>query len=107
MSEVYFTALSQPRIRQSLRRVSAAFIGALQDGGRKKPGMTDSALLHDWLRLVRAEYEELPDLRLTQAEVERLWGLDPPTAIAILATLVSAGVLRKTSRGAYVRSDAG
>ncbi len=69
--------------------------------------MTDSALLHDWLRLVRAEYEELPDLRLTQAEVERLWGLDPPTAVAILATLVSAGVLRKTSHGAYVRSDAG
>jgi DNA-binding IclR family transcriptional regulator len=69
--------------------------------------MTDSALLDDWLRLVRAEYEELPDLNLTQAEVERLWGLDPQTAIAILATLVSTGVLRKTSRGAYVKSDAG
>lgn len=69
--------------------------------------MTDPALLEDWLRLVRAEYEELPDLHLTRAEVERLWGLDPPTAEAILSTLVSAGVLRQTSRGGYVKSTAG
>jgi len=69
--------------------------------------MTDPALLEDWLRLVRAEYEELPDLHLTKAEVERLWGLDPPTAEAILSTLVSAGVLRQTPRGGYVKSNAG
>jgi hypothetical protein len=69
--------------------------------------MTDPALLDDWLRLVRAEYEELPDLHLTRAEVERLWGLDPPTAEAILSRLVSAGVLRQTSRGGYIKSNAG
>jgi len=69
--------------------------------------MTDPALLDDWLQLVRAEYEELPDLHLTRAEVERLWGLDAFTAEAILTTLVSSGVLRKTARGAYVKSDAG
>jgi Fic family protein len=66
--------------------------------------MTDPVLLDDWLRLVRAEYEELPDLHLTRAEVERLWGLDAPTADAILSTLESTGVLRKTSRGGYVKS---
>jgi Fic family protein len=69
--------------------------------------VTDPVLLDDWLRLVRAEYEELPDLHLTRAEVERLWGLDAPTADAILATLVSSGVLRMTSRGGYVRSNSG
>ena len=69
--------------------------------------MTDSVLLDDWLRLVRAEYDELPDLHLTRAEVERLWGLDPPTAEAILSRLVSAGVLRQTSRGGYIKSNAG
>jgi hypothetical protein len=67
--------------------------------------MTDPALLDDWLRLVKAEYEELPDLHLTRAEVERLWGLDPPTADAILSRLVAAGVLRKTSRGGYIKSN--
>ena len=69
--------------------------------------MTDPVLLDDWLRLVRAEYEELPDLHLTRAEVERLWGLDAPTADAILDALVSSGVLKKSSRGGYVKSTAG
>jgi hypothetical protein len=69
--------------------------------------MTDPVLLAEWLRLVRAEYEELPDLHLTRAEVERLWGLDPTTAEAILSTLVSTGVLRKTTRGGYIKSNAG
>jgi hypothetical protein len=69
--------------------------------------MTDPELLDDWLRLVRAEYEELPDLHLTRAEVEHLWELDAPTAEAILSTLVSSGVLRKTARGGYIKSTAG
>jgi len=68
--------------------------------------MTDPVLLDEWLRLVRAEYEELPDLHLTRAEVERLWGLDPTTADAILSTLESTGVLRKTARGGYIKSNA-
>ena len=69
--------------------------------------MTDPVLLDDWLRLVRAEYEELPDLNLTRAEVERLWGLDASTADAILTTLVSNGVLRQTARGGYIKSNPG
>jgi hypothetical protein len=69
--------------------------------------MTDTVLLDDWLRLVRAEYDELPDLHLTRVEVERLWGLDPPMAEEILGRLVSTGVLRLTSRGGYIKSDAG
>lgn len=67
--------------------------------------MTDPVLLDEWLRLVRAEYEELPDLHLTRAEVERLWGLDATMADAILSTLVSTGVLRKTARGGYIKSN--
>jgi hypothetical protein len=69
--------------------------------------MTDPMLLDDWLRLVKAEYEELPDLHLTRAEVERLWGFDSTTADAVLSELVSAGVLRKTLRGAYIKSNDG
>ena len=76
-------------------------------GVLKRSRMADQALLDDWLRLVRAEYEELPDLHLTRVEVEHLWGLDAPTADAILTTLVSSGVLRKTAHGGYVRSNDG
>jgi len=67
----------------------------------------DQTTLHDWLQLIRSEYEELPDLRLNQSQVESLWGLDAMTAEALLAALVSAGVLKRTRHGAYVRADAG
>jgi hypothetical protein len=63
--------------------------------------------LNDWLALVRAEYEELPDLQLTQSQVEVLWTLDSPTAEKILATLVKNGFLKQTRRGRYVRATAG
>jgi hypothetical protein len=69
--------------------------------------MTDQVLVADWLRLVRAEHKERPDLRLTHSEVPRLWGIDSSTAGEGLAALMSTGVLRKTARGAYVRSNAG
>lgn len=87
-------------------RVTQVFIAALQEGATTM-SMTEPALLEDWLRLVRAEYEELPDLHLTRAEVERLWGLDASTADVILSTLVASGVLRKTARGGYIKTQTG
>ena len=63
--------------------------------------------LQEWLNLIRAEYEELPDLRLTQSQVEELWGLETSVAKALIDALVSAGILKKTTGGAYVRADAG
>jgi hypothetical protein len=68
--------------------------------------VTDRAQLQDWSQLIRAEYEELPDLQLTQSQVEELWGLDTSVADALLSALVAAGVLKKTHHGAYVRADA-
>ena len=61
--------------------------------------------LQDWLRLIRAEYEELPDAQLTQSEVEQMWGLDTTIASALLDALVLARVLKKNQAGAYVRGD--
>jgi hypothetical protein len=34
------------------------------------------AHVHDWLQLIRAEFDEIPDLQLTQRQVENLWELD-------------------------------
>jgi hypothetical protein len=67
---------------------------------------TESALT-DWLRLIKAEYLEIPGLRLTKPQFERLWGLDPSTSNVVLATLVAHNFLRRTDTGAYVLVDAG
>ena len=56
----------------------------------------DQASVREWLQLIRAEYEELPNLRRTQSQAESLWGLDSTTAEALLAAPVFAGILRRT-----------
>ena len=55
-----------------------------------------------WLRLIRAEYLEMPGLHLTKAQIQRLWRLDTPTCDALVASLVSDQFLRRTKREAYV-----
>ncbi len=66
---------------------------------------TDWAQLQDWSRLIRAEYDELPDLQLTRSQIEELWGLDPTVADAVLDALIGAGVLTRTPQGAFVRAE--
>lgn len=61
----------------------------------------------DWLRLIRAEYLEIPGLHLTKPEVERLWGLDSMTSEALLSALLDIKFLKRTRQGAYVRADLG
>jgi hypothetical protein len=56
----------------------------------------------DLVGLIRSEYEEMPGLCLTRAQVQRLWLLDPGACDNVLRALVDAGYLRHTSRG-YVR----
>jgi hypothetical protein len=54
------------------------------------------------LRRVRAEYLEMPGLRLTSAQAQRLWGLDRGTCDELLTTLTSAHFLDRTRDGAFV-----
>jgi hypothetical protein len=56
----------------------------------------------DLLRLARAEYREMPGLRLTRQQAQRLWNLDSITCEAILETLESTRFLRRTSDRSYV-----
>ena len=53
---------------------------------------------------VRAEYLEMPGLRLTEAQAERLWSLDPETCEDVLSELVEAHFLRRTDNGLYIRN---
>jgi hypothetical protein len=54
------------------------------------------------LRVVQAEYREMPGLHLTKPQAQRLWGLDESTCSAMFDTLVDAQFLRRTHRDAYV-----
>ena len=63
---------------------------------------TDSPLaVH--VRRIYSEYLEMPGLRLTRAQGQRLWGLDPAACGEALEALVETGFLRRTSDGQYVR----
>lgn len=57
------------------------------------------------LQRIRGEFLEMPGLRLTAAQAERLWGLDRETCSSLLAALVDASFLRQTRDGAYIRFD--
>lgn len=56
---------------------------------------------------VRAEYLEMPGLKLTREQARCLWGLDEETCDQLLAYLVEAGFLVCTRNDSYVRADAG
>jgi hypothetical protein len=57
------------------------------------------------LQRIQGEYLEMPGLRLTAAQAQRLWGLDQEMCSSLLAALVDASFLRQTRDGAYIRSD--
>ena len=60
----------------------------------------------DLLRVIQAEYLEMPGLHLTEPQAQRLWGIDPSTCSALLDKLVAAQFLRRNDRDAYVLSSA-
>ena len=67
--------------------------------------MTAQQPLDDVLRRVQGEYREMPGLRLTTAQAQRLWGLDRAACDALLGALVDAKFLLRTRDGAFMRSD--
>jgi hypothetical protein len=58
--------------------------------------------LTNLLRLIQAEYREMPGLHLTRPQVQRLWNLDEETCEALLDALEGAHFLRRTPGNAYV-----
>ena len=65
----------------------------------------EESTIHDWLRMIRAEYLEMPGLQLTKAQIQRLWRLEPPMCDALVEQLVAAEFLEKTHREAYALAD--
>jgi hypothetical protein len=51
---------------------------------------------------IRAEFTELPGLKITQAQACRLWHTDEHACVQALAALIEEGFLRQTASGAYI-----
>ena len=64
-------------------------------------GLDDDAVLR-----IRAEFREMPGLKLTAAQATRLWQLEPNRSEELLNALVVDGLLKRRDDGAYlVRSS--
>ncbi len=62
-----------------------------------------SPALDEVLLRVRAEFLEMPGLKLTLRQAERLWGLDSATCEALVESLTESKFLARTREGAIVR----
>ena len=65
----------------------------------QKPSAIDDLML----QRIRGEFLEMPGLRLTFRQAQRLWGLDEQTCKDLLASLVDANFLCQTRQGMYMR----
>ena len=59
--------------------------------------------IHDLTARVRADYIEMPGLRLTIDQVRRLCGLERPICEQVLGALIGANFLCLTHDGRYAR----
>jgi hypothetical protein len=54
---------------------------------------------------LKAEFLEMPGLKLTAAQAQRLWALDAISCSALLETLVNTNFLFRTRDGAFMRIE--
>ena len=65
---------------------------------------TPGQAIRTLMKLVQAEYAEMPGLSVTLPQAQRLWAVDQPTCVEVFGRLMSRGVLRRTSKGRFVRA---
>jgi hypothetical protein len=59
------------------------------------------------IRRISCEYLEMPGLRLTAEQAQRLWGLDRESCSDLLGELVASSFLARTPDGKYARASEG
>jgi hypothetical protein len=59
------------------------------------------------IQRVCGEFLEMPGLRLTLKQAQRLWGLDEPACSKVLDSLVDAKFLQRTDFDMYSRASEG
>ncbi len=62
------------------------------------------ALAHELLTRIQGEYREMPGLRLTIAQAQRLFGVDAASCEGALRELVDSKFLSLTRDGCFVRT---
>ena len=60
--------------------------------------------IRDVLQRVQGEYRDMPGLKLTEAQAQRLLGIDGETCVVVLTTLIERRFLRRMANGLYVRA---
>jgi hypothetical protein len=65
--------------------------------------MTSAPTLDELLLLMRMEYQEMPDLKLSLAQARRLWDVPLDLCDAALGVLVTTGFLTRSREGAFLR----
>ena len=68
-----------------------------------RPVTSQSQPLEGLCRRIRGEYIEMPGLRLTVTQAQRLWGLDRAACETVLSALVDVEFLIRNHDGAFVR----
>lgn len=63
--------------------------------------------IDDVLQRIQGEFTEMPGLRLTPAQAQRLWGLDRKMCDQLLDALVKANFLSQTRDGSFMKTDGG
>lgn len=63
--------------------------------------------IDDVLQRIQGEFSEMPGLRLTAAQAQRLWGLERAVCDELLGALVDAKFLSQTRDGAFIKTDGG
>ena len=58
------------------------------------------------MRRIQGEYLEMPGLRLTPAQAQRLWGLTRHECESLMHALLDARFLKRTRDGSFVLFDA-
>jgi hypothetical protein len=59
----------------------------------------------DIARLIDAEFDEMPGMRLTAQQIRRLWNLTEHECRQVLLHLCEAGLLARDALGRYRRRD--
>ena len=61
----------------------------------------------EWVHLIQAEYAEMPGLRLSKRQAQRLWNLDARSTEMIFTALEAANFLKRMPNDLYIRADVG
>ncbi len=59
----------------------------------------------DLLRRIRGEYLEMPGMRLTALQAQRLFGLSAATCDLVLGALLDTGFLTRAPNGMFTMTD--